>query len=85
MLLGFAPHVFNLTPTARIKTLCLPNLTLFDVMKYFQKRLLTICTIARPRNVHIRHFALAINAAELPKLRGRQCRLLAVDIVAEPP
>jgi hypothetical protein len=85
VLLGFAPHVFNLTPTARIKTLCLPNLTLFDVKKYFQKRLLTICTIARPRNVHSRHYWLAVNAAELPKLRGRQCRLLTVDIVAEPP
>jgi hypothetical protein len=84
VLLGFAPHVFNLTPTARIKTLCLPNLTLFDVMKYFQKRLLTICTIARSRNVHSRHFSLAVNAAELPKLRGRQCHRRVVDIVAEP-
>lgn len=66
-------------------TLCLPNLTLFDVQKYFQKQLLTICTIARPHNVHTRNFWLAVNAAELPKLRGRQCRLLAVDIVAERP
>jgi hypothetical protein len=85
VLLGFAPHVFKLTPTARMTTLCLPNLTLFDVQKYFPKRLLTICTIARYRNVHTRHFSLAINAAELPKLRDQQCRLLAVDIVAEPP
>lgn len=51
VLLGFAPHVFKLTPTPPLKTLCLPNLTLFDVMKYFPNRLLTICKISRSHNV----------------------------------
>jgi hypothetical protein len=53
VLLGFAPHVIKLTPTARLTTLCLPNLTLFDLLKYSRQQLLTICKISRSHNVQL--------------------------------
>ena len=42
VLLGYALHVFKLAQPVRMTIHCLPNLTLFDVQKYFRKRLLGI-------------------------------------------
>ena len=85
VLLGYALHVFKLAQPVRMTIHCLPNLTLFDVQKYFRKRLLTIWTIAPERNVQSRHYRVGFTAAELPKWRGRQCHRRVIDIVAEQP
>ena len=53
VLLGSALHVFKVARTAPIAILCLPNLTLFDLQKYFRKRLLTICKNSRSHNVQL--------------------------------